>query len=68
MKESQRQSLNPLRRIVLQLIGATVMPHNLYLHSGIVQNRMGLETPKNTVTFATLDSCIALLMAIVVNA
>lgn len=44
------------------------MPHNLYLHSGIVQNRVGMETPRKAVHLATWDSSIALLLAFVVNA
>mmetsp|Transcript_2921 Transcript_2921/g.8945 ORF Transcript_2921/g.8945 Transcript_2921/m.8945 type:complete len:438 (+) Transcript_2921:107-1420(+) len=54
--------------VSLGIIGATVMPHNLYLHSGIVQNRKDLEPPRTSVSFATWDSTIALFLAFLVNA
>src|SRR3954453_243668 len=57
--------------LALGILGATVMPHNLYLHSGIVQTRAYGETlpeKREALTFATLDSTIALMFALVVNA
>jgi manganese transport protein len=57
--------------LALGIIGATVMPHNLYLHSGIVQTRAyGLSVPekRSALTFATIDSTIALMLALLVNA
>src|SRR5205085_1929983 len=50
----------------LGIIGATVMPHNLYLHSGIVQTRaFGETTPekRDAVKYATIDSTAALMFA-----
>uniref|UniRef100_A0A7S0G2A5 Divalent metal cation transporter MntH n=1 Tax=Rhodosorus marinus TaxID=101924 RepID=A0A7S0G2A5_9RHOD len=54
--------------VSLGIIGATVMPHNLYLHSGIVQHRLGMEPPREAVKLATWDSSIALFLAFLVNA
>ncbi|MCA9366829.1 Nramp family divalent metal transporter [Candidatus Kaiserbacteria bacterium] len=57
--------------LAIGIIGATVMPHNLYLHSSIVQTRMYAETKegkKEAVKFATFDSTIALTIALFVNA
>jgi len=55
----------------LGIIGATVMPHNLYLHSGIVQTRAYGETPaerREAVKYATIDSTVALMFALTINA
>src|SRR5215210_5018747 len=55
----------------LGIIGATVMPHNLYLHSGIVQTRAYGETApekREAVKYATLDSTVALMFALTINA
>lgn len=57
--------------IALGIIGATVMPHNLYLHSGIVQTRaFGHTMPekREALKFATIDSTVALMFALTVNA
>lgn len=57
--------------IALGIIGATVMPHNLYLHSSIVQTRaIGPEEheKKSAIRFASLDSTIALMLALTINA
>ncbi|MBN8986195.1 MAG: Nramp family divalent metal transporter, partial [Rhizobiales bacterium] len=57
--------------IAIGIIGATVMPHNLYLHSSIVQTRAYERTPKGrreAVKWATTDSTIALMLALFVNA
>ncbi len=57
--------------LALGILGATVMPHNLYLHSGIVQTRSyGHTVPekKEALTFATLDSTVALCFALLINA
>jgi manganese transport protein len=57
--------------IAIGIIGATVMPHNLYLHSSIVQTRAydRTETGKRAaIGFATIDSTIALMLALFVNA
>ncbi len=55
----------------LGIIGATVMPHNLYLHSGIVQTRAigkSLEDRRTAIAMATADSTVALMFALLVNA
>ena len=57
--------------VAIGILGATVMPHNLYLHSSIVQTRKYEETAvgkREAVTFAFLDSTIALTIAFFVNA
>ncbi len=57
--------------LALGIIGATVMPHNLYLHSGIVQTRDygdSLPEKREALRFATWDSTIALMFALLVNA
>jgi manganese transport protein len=57
--------------LALGILGATVMPHNLYLHSGIVQSRPLGDTPserRESLIFATLDSTLALSFAFVINA
>jgi manganese transport protein len=57
--------------IAIGIIGATVMPHNLYLHSSLVQTRKIGRTPKNVweaIKFNTIDSFIALNLALFVNA
>lgn len=57
--------------IALGILGATVMPHNLYLHSSIVHTRDYAETlpaKKEAVKFAAIDSSMALFMAFFVNA
>ena len=57
--------------IALGIIGATVMPHNLYLHSGIVQTRAYGETlpeKREALKFATIDSTVALCFALFINA
>jgi manganese transport protein len=57
--------------IAVGILGATVMPHNLYLHSSIVQTRRYQQTlvaKKEAIKFATIDSTIALSLAFFVNA
>ena len=57
--------------LALGIIGATVMPHNLYLHSGIVQTRdygESIREKRSALGFATLDSTVALMFALLVNA
>ena len=57
--------------ISLGILGATVMPHNLYLHSSIVQTRkLGVEAGslKESIKFNTIDTVIALSLAFFVNA
>lgn len=57
--------------IGIGILGATVMPHNLYLHSSIVQTRNYERTPagkKEAIKFATIDSSVALFLAFFINA
>jgi manganese transport protein len=57
--------------IAIGILGATVMPHNLYLHSSIVQSRRYKRTPegkREAVHMANMDSAIALMIALFVNA
>src|SRR3954452_16425916 len=57
--------------LALGILGATVMPHNLYLHSGVVQTRrFGESVPekREAITLATVDSTIALMFALLINA
>ena len=57
--------------IAIGIIGATVMPHNLYLHSSLVQTRRFKRTTidfKKAIKFNTIDSAIALNLALFVNA
>ena len=57
--------------IAIGMLGATVMPHNLYLHSSIVQSRRYKRTPegkREAIFMANLDSHLALTLALFVNA
>ncbi|MEO6360141.1 MAG: Nramp family divalent metal transporter, partial [Sphingomicrobium sp.] len=57
--------------IAIGILGATVMPHNLYLHSSIVQTRRIDPSPtgkREAIRFATIDSTIALSLALFINA
>jgi manganese transport protein len=57
--------------LALGILGATVMPHNLYLHSGLVQTRFIGESgqeKREAIRFATIDSSIALCLALLINA
>jgi manganese transport protein len=57
--------------IAIGILGATVMPHNLYLHSSIVQSRNYKRTPKGkreAIFMANVDSALALTLALFVNA
>src|SRR5713226_5131968 len=57
--------------IAIGILGATVMPHNLYLHSSIVQTRRYEETPagkRMAFKYAFLDSTVALSFALFINA
>jgi manganese transport protein len=57
--------------IAIGMLGATVMPHNLYLHSSIVQSRRYKRTPegkREAIFMANIDSALALTVALFVNA
>jgi manganese transport protein len=56
--------------VAIGILGATVMPHNLYLHSAVVQTRsFGLDRAgkREAIRFSTIDSTIALMLAFFVN-
>jgi manganese transport protein len=57
--------------LALGILGATVMPHNLYLHSGVVQTRRfgdSVEEKREATKLATIDSTVALMFALLINA
>ena len=57
--------------LALGILGATVMPHNLYLHSGVVQTRQygaSVADRREAIGLATVDSTVALMLALVINA
>jgi manganese transport protein len=57
--------------LAIAVVGATVMPHNLYLHSSIVQSRQVQPTDagrREALRFATLDTMVCLTLAFMVNA
>lgn len=62
---------NGILYMSLGIIGATIMPHNLYLHSSIVQSRTydrhSISSKKSAIHFAQMDSNIQLSIAFVVN-
>jgi manganese transport protein len=64
--------MNPdMLYIAMGILGATVMPHNLYLHSSIVQTRLYELNPRGkreAIKFATIDSTFALMFALFINA
>jgi manganese transport protein len=56
--------------IAIGILGATVMPHNLYLHSSIVQTRryeLNAAGKREAIKFATIDSTLALMFALFIN-
>jgi len=56
--------------LALGILGATVMPHNLYLHTAIVQSRdagQSVQEKQEAVRFATIDSTVALVLALLIN-
>jgi manganese transport protein len=57
--------------VSIGILGATVMPHNLYLHSSVVQTRKFERTregKREAIKFATIDSTVALMFALFINA
>jgi manganese transport protein len=57
--------------LAIGIIGATVMPHNLFLHSGVVQTRNfgdSVEEKREAIKLATIDSTLALMLALLINA
>ena len=69
-------SLERLREVdalylAIGIVGATVMPHNLYLHSSIVQTRLVAHTDagrREAIRFGTIDCVLSLVLALLVNA
>jgi manganese transport protein len=56
--------------VAIGILGATVMPHNLYLHSAVVQTRNYERSPegkREAIKYATLDSTLALMGALFIN-
>ena len=56
--------------IAMGILGATVMPHNLYLHTAVVQSRAWAEDDagkREAIRFSTIDSTIALSLALLIN-
>ena len=56
--------------IALGILGATVMPHNLYLHTAVIQSRdirRDVEGKREAIRFATIDSTVALALALLIN-
>jgi manganese transport protein len=56
--------------VSIGIIGATVMPHNLYLHSSVIQTRKYEQTPdgkREAIKFGTIDSTVALMFALFIN-
>jgi manganese transport protein len=56
--------------VAIGILGATVMPHNLYLHSSIVQTRKYVQDSHGkaeAIKFATIDSTVALMFALFIN-
>ncbi len=57
--------------LAIGIVGATVMPHNLYLHSHIVQNRLRSDSDagrREAIRFSTADTIFSLSIALLVNA
>jgi manganese transport protein len=57
--------------IAIGILGATVMPHNLYLHSSIIQTRKygdDVDSRREAIRYATIDSSFALMTALFINA
>jgi len=57
--------------IAIGILGATVMPHNLYLHSSVVQTRVVAKTDRargEAISLARLDTTVSLLLALLINA
>src|SRR5881275_49235 len=67
----QNKGFRYIEALVIGILGATVMPHNLYLHSSIVQTRIYEQNSAGkaeAIKFATLDSTVALMFALFINA
>ena len=54
--------------IAIGILGATVMPHNLYLHSSVVQTRRVAGDERGAIRLATLDTVVSLGLAFLINA
>lgn len=61
---------NEMLYLALGILGATVMPHNLYLHSGVMLTRAvgpSLPEKREAIRYATIDSTVALVFALLIN-
>jgi manganese transport protein len=56
------------RPIAVGILGAVVMPHNLFLHSGLIRSRCGGEPPRRVLRRSTVETAVALNLALFVNA
>jgi NRAMP (natural resistance-associated macrophage protein)-like metal ion transporter len=54
--------------IAVGILGAVVMPHNLFLHSGLIRSRCGGEPPRRVLRRSTIETAVALNLALFVNA
>jgi manganese transport protein len=54
--------------IAVGILGAVVMPHNLFLHSGLIRSRCGSEPPRRVLRRSTIETAVALNLALLVNA
>jgi manganese transport protein len=54
--------------IAVGILGAVVMPHNLFLHSGLIRSRCGGEAPRRVLRRSTVETAVALNLALFVNA
>jgi manganese transport protein len=54
--------------VAVGILGAVVMPHNLFLHSGLIRTRCGGEPPRRVLRRSTIETAVALNLALFVNA
>jgi manganese transport protein len=54
--------------IAVGILGAVVMPHNLFLHSGLIRSRCGTEPPRRVLRRSTIETAVALNLALFINA
>ena len=54
--------------VAVGILGAVVMPHNLFLHSGLIRSRCGGEPPRRVLRRSTVETAVALNLALGINA
>jgi manganese transport protein len=54
--------------VAVGILGAVVMPHNLFLHSGLIRSRCGGEPPRRVLRRSTIETAVALNLALLINA